>query len=188
MSSSICCFLTCIQISQDSDAGRDWGQDEKGTTEDEMAGWHHWLDGRESQWTLGVGDGQGGLACCDSWGRKKSDTTERLIWYDLIPEWPRGFHYFFQFMPEFYNKELMTWATVSSILFLLTVENFSIFDCKEYNQSDVDIDHLLMSMCRVVSYGVESGCLLWPVNSLGKTLLAFVLLHFVLQGQTCLLL
>ena len=66
------------------DAGRDWGQEEKGTTEDEMAGWHHWLDGRESQCTPGVGDGQGGLACCDSWGRKESDTTERLIWCDLI--------------------------------------------------------------------------------------------------------
>ena len=49
-----------------------------------MAGWHHWLDGRESQWTLGVGDGQGGLACCDSWGRKESNTTERLIWSDMI--------------------------------------------------------------------------------------------------------
>ena len=65
-----------------SDAGRDWGQEETGTTEDEMAGWHHWLDGRESEWTPGVGDGQGGLACCDSWGRKESDTTERLIWSD----------------------------------------------------------------------------------------------------------
>ena len=71
-------------IGKDSDAGRDWGQEEKGTTEDEMAGWHHWLDGRESRWTPGVGDGQGGLACCDSWGRKKLDTTERLIWSDLI--------------------------------------------------------------------------------------------------------
>jgi len=67
-------------IGKDSDAGRDWGQEEKGTTEDEMAGWHHWLDGRESQWTPGVGDGHGGLACCDSWGRKESDTTEQLIW------------------------------------------------------------------------------------------------------------
>ena len=63
-------------IGKDSDAGRDWGKEEKGMTEGEMAGWHHWLDGRESQWTLGVGDGQGALACCDSWGRKESDTTE----------------------------------------------------------------------------------------------------------------
>ena len=70
-------------IGKDPDAGRDWGQEE-GTTEDEMAGWHHWLDGRESGWTPGVGDGQGGLACCSSWGRKESDTTERLIWSDLI--------------------------------------------------------------------------------------------------------
>ena len=70
-------------VGKDSDAGRDWGQVEKGTAEDEMAGWHHWLDGRESGWTLGVGDGQGGLACCDSWGRKESDTTEPLNWTEL---------------------------------------------------------------------------------------------------------
>ena len=63
-----------------TDAGRDWGQEEKGTTDDEMAGWNHWHDGRESDWTLRVGDGQGSLACCDSWGRKESDTTERLNW------------------------------------------------------------------------------------------------------------
>ena len=62
-------------IGKDSDAGRDWGQEDKGKTEDEMAGWHHWLNGRESGWTLGVGDGRGGLACGDSWGRKESDTT-----------------------------------------------------------------------------------------------------------------
>ena len=67
-------------IGKDSDAGTDWGQEEKGTTEDEMAGWYHWLDGSESEWTPGVGDGQGGLACCDSWGRKESDMTERLNW------------------------------------------------------------------------------------------------------------
>ena len=56
--------------------GRDWGQEEKRTTEDEMAGWHHRLDGHGFGWTLGVGDGQAGLACCDSWGHKESDTTE----------------------------------------------------------------------------------------------------------------
>ena len=68
---------------KDSDAGRDWGQERKGTTEDEMAGWHHWLNGRESEWTLGVGDGQGGRVSCNSWGRKESDTTERLNWTEL---------------------------------------------------------------------------------------------------------
>ena len=71
-------------IGKDTDAGRDWGWEEKGTTEDEMAGWHHWFDGRESEWSPGVGDGKGGLACCDSWGRKESDMTELLIWSDLI--------------------------------------------------------------------------------------------------------
>ena len=64
-------------------AGKDWRQEEKGTTEDEMAGWHHGLDGRESEWTPGVGDGQGGLACCNSWGRKVSDMTKRLNWTEL---------------------------------------------------------------------------------------------------------
>ena len=58
-------------IGKDFDAGRDWGQEEKGMTEDEMAGWHHWLNGCESEWTPGVGDEQGSLACCDSWGRKE---------------------------------------------------------------------------------------------------------------------
>ena len=69
-------------IGKDSDAGRDWGQEEKGMTEDEMARWHHWLDGRESGWTPGVGDGQGGLAYCDSWGRKSQ--TRLSDWSDLI--------------------------------------------------------------------------------------------------------
>ena len=71
-------------IGKDPDAGRDWGHAEKGTTEDEMAGWHHWLDGHEFEWTPGVGDGQGGLACCNSWGPKESDTTEWLNWTELI--------------------------------------------------------------------------------------------------------
>ena len=65
-------------IWKDPDAGKDWRQEEEGTTEGEMAGWHHRLDGHEFGWTLEVGDGQGGLVCCDSWGRKESDTTEWL--------------------------------------------------------------------------------------------------------------
>ena len=65
------------------DAGRDWRQEEKRMTEDEIAGWHHWLDGRDSEWTLGVGDGQGGLAWCDSWGHIESDTTEQLNWTEM---------------------------------------------------------------------------------------------------------
>ena len=72
--------VKCWLIGKDSVAGRVLGQEEKGMTEDEMAGWHHLLDGHESEWTPGVVDGQGGLACCDSWGHKESDTTERLNW------------------------------------------------------------------------------------------------------------
>ena len=70
-------------IGKDPDAGRDWGQEEKGTTEDEMAGWHHWPDGHESEWTPGVGDGRRGLVCYDAWGHKVLDTTERLNWTEL---------------------------------------------------------------------------------------------------------
>ena len=70
-------------IRKDSDAGRDWGQEEKGATEDEMVGRHHGLNGGEFEWTLGNDDGQGGLACCDSWGRKESDMTEWLNWTEL---------------------------------------------------------------------------------------------------------
>ena len=73
----------CWLIGEDSDAGRDCRQKEKGTTEDKMAGWHHRLNGRESEWTPGVGDGQGGLVCCDSWGHKSwtqlSDWTDWLM-------------------------------------------------------------------------------------------------------------
>ena len=72
-------------IGEDSDAGRDWGQEEKGTIENEMAGWHHRIYGPKSEWTLGVGDGQGGLACCNLWGRKESDKTEWLNWTELNP-------------------------------------------------------------------------------------------------------
>ena len=74
-------------IGKDPDTGRDWGQEENETTEDEMAGWHHWLDGYEFGWTLGVGDGQGGLVCCDSRGCKESDTTEQLKWTELKLVW-----------------------------------------------------------------------------------------------------
>ena len=74
-------------IWKDPDAGKDWGQEEKGTTEDEIVGWHHWHNGHEFGWTPGVGDGQGGLVCCNSWGRKESDMTERLNWTELKTWW-----------------------------------------------------------------------------------------------------
>ena len=70
-------------IWKDPDAGKDWGQEEKGTIEDEMVGCHYRLNGHGFGWTPGVGDGQGGPACCSSWGHKESDMTERLNWTEL---------------------------------------------------------------------------------------------------------
>ena len=75
--------VKCWLIGKDSEAGKDWGQEKLGVTKDQLAGWHNQLDGQESEWTPGVGDGQGGLVCCDSWGCKESDTTERLNWTEL---------------------------------------------------------------------------------------------------------
>ena len=77
----------------DPDAGKDWGQEEKGTTEDEMAGWHHQLDGHGFGWTPGVGDGQGGLACCGSWSRQELDMTDwvtELNWTENL--WQNSAH------------------------------------------------------------------------------------------------
>ena len=68
------------------DAGKDWRQEEKGTTEDEMVGWHHWLNGHEIEKALGIGDGQRSLECCSPWGCKESDTTEQLNWNELIAD------------------------------------------------------------------------------------------------------
>ena len=69
-------------IGKDPDAGKDWRQEENGTTEDEMVGWHHWLYGYEFEKAPGVGEGQGSLACCGPWGHKESHTTEQLSWTD----------------------------------------------------------------------------------------------------------
>ena len=93
-------------LGKDSDARRFGGQEEKGTTEDEMDGWHHWLDGRESGWTPRVGDGQGDLACCDSWGPKESEKTDWLIWPDTISTTCSiTFFYFFKLI------HLLKWNT-----------------------------------------------------------------------------
>ena len=91
-------------IGKHSDAGRDWGQEEKGTTEDEMAGRHHRLNGHEFEWTPGVGDGQGGLACCDSWGHKESDMTERLNWAEL-----KQLSIFWQYINRLEQFTLIQW-------------------------------------------------------------------------------
>ena len=84
-------------IGKDPDAGKHWGKEKKRMTGDEMAGWHHWLDGHGFGWTPGVGGGQGGLACCSSWGRKESDMTKLILYIShSCPEnvpLPRIFNY-----------------------------------------------------------------------------------------------
>ena len=74
-------------IWKDPDAGKDWGHEEKGKREDEMAGWHHWLNWHGFEQTWGVGNGQGSLACCSTLGRKESDMTEWLNWLLLNEDW-----------------------------------------------------------------------------------------------------
>ena len=97
-------------IWKDADAGKDWGPEEKGTTENEMVGWHHWLDGHVFEQAPGVGDGQGGLACCSSWGHKESDTTEQLNWTEhqlpskFLRFWKKGYDH-----PEFYAQWKLEW-------------------------------------------------------------------------------
>ena len=85
-----------------------------------------------------------------------------------------------------FAKELMEWATVSSRSCFCCLYRASLFSCKEHNHSDFNVDHLLMSTCRVVSSVVEKGCLLLPACSFDKTLLAFAVLYFALQDHTCL--
>ena len=135
-------------IGKDPDYGRDWGQEEKGMTEDEMAGWHHQLNGHE-------------------WVNSES------LWWTVRPcvLWFMGS-----------QRVGHNWVTE------LNWYIFSIFSCKEYNQSEFCIDYLVMSMCGVFSCVAGRGCLLWPVHSPGKTLLNFALLHSVLQGHIFLLL
>ena len=113
-------------IWKDPDAGKDWRREEKGMTEDEMAGWHYWLNGRESGWTPWVGDGQGGLACCSPWGRKESNTTDwtELNWTGIsqtpwIPHFSNCCLHFssnlFLILVHFINNCIfsVTWAILS---------------------------------------------------------------------------
>ena len=100
-------------IGKYSDAGRDWGQEEKGTTEDEMAGWHHQLHGHEPEWTQGLGDGQGGLACCVSWSHKESDMDELLNWTEL--NWTAKDYYIIQ---EIYNNSAKQYCCASDWIFM----------------------------------------------------------------------
>ena len=118
-------------------------------------------------------------------GVEESDTTELLNWAKL-----NGlvvFHTFFNFSLNLAIRNSWSEPQTAPGLFFANCIELLHFGWKEYNQSDFSVDHLVMSMYRVFSCVVGRGCLLWPVCSLGKTLLAFVLLHSVLQDQICLL-
>ena len=128
-------------IGKDSDTGRDWGQEKKGPTEDEMAGWHHLLDGHEFVWTPEVGDGQGGLACCNSWGRKESDMTEQLNWTEtLIVTWSTlhrkvltrnsGYQECFLACPRQVQRELYRWLLMPLEKWIQTCGGFILISGK----------------------------------------------------------
>ena len=102
-------------IRKDPDAGKGWRWEEKGTTKDEMVGWHHWLNGHEFEQTLGVGDGQGSLMCWSPWGRKKSDTTERLNWTELCE---LSFHDFYLF-----NSGLLVFSSLDCQVHVLKISS-----------------------------------------------------------------
>ena len=116
-------------IGKDPDAGKDWGQEEKGMAEDEMVGWYHWVDGHEFEQAPGVTDGQGSLACCSPCSCKESDTTEQLnqltdhvnaIYfykgYQIILIWKRGSTVFEKPFHTFVLIPLLLWVTLFSSL------------------------------------------------------------------------
>ena len=105
---------SCL-IGKDPDAGRDWGQKEKGATGDEMAGWHHRLNAHECGWTPGVSDGQRGLECCDSWGCKESDMTARLNWTALKLSWILSVGFVFC-----HNDQIVIYSSTKTRLFMET--------------------------------------------------------------------
>ena len=96
-------------IGKDPDAGKNWRQEEKQMVEDEMVGWHHWLDGHEFEQAPGVGDGQGILACCSPWGCKESDTTEWLNRTELNWSWWAHFKWWLP-GPEERHSEVVNWG------------------------------------------------------------------------------
>ena len=139
-------------VGKDSDAGRDWGPEEKGMTEDEMAGWHHWLDGCESGWTPGVGDGQGGLACCDLWGHKESDMTEWLNWTELncpgiIKKCGKACHSWFDSPTSFFYSNFRNTLFAHLLMLLPHDRNSSFMYVLYHCYSPITGKHLIVLLC-----------------------------------------
>ena len=152
-------------IWKDPDAGKDWRQEEKGMTEDKVFGWHHQHNGYEFEWTLGVGDGQGGLVCCGPWGCKELDMTERLNWTELKPKYiypaapnpwgvsPKGKARIPREMDSFFKKILLTFSSLilkKAAQWLWTVEDSTPLPAGKEGAS------LLLSLC--LSHPSESDC------------------------------
>ena len=136
-------------IAKNPDAGKDWRQEEKGMTEDEMAGWHHWFDGHEFEQAPGVGDGQRGLACCSPWGRKELDMIEWLNWteldFKLIPSqtWTWGDSSF---------KRLPTFTTILCQIFL----------CDGDSSENLESPSRIRDTKRTHGYRLQRKYSLWP--------------------------
>ena len=133
-----------------TDAGKDWGQEEKGTTEDEMAGWHHRLNGCEFGWTLGVGDGQGSLVCCNSWDHKESDMTERLNWTELMQGWlniKKIIHWNNSFNPPHQLLKKNLCSSINGYRKDLTKLNIHLFVIKTHSKQEIDRNFLLGAYC-----------------------------------------
>ena len=145
-------------IGKDPDAGRDWGQGEKGMTEGEMAGWHHRLDVHEFGWTLGVGDVQGALACCNSWGRKESDTTERLNWTEL--KYIQKILFFLAVEPFLKEETSFCWKAV-----LMNSFEIWVFGAQEQAKLNKKKRHIFRGLVES-QRGTERQCLR---RTLGKT-------------------
>ena len=156
-------------IGKDSDAGRGWRQEEKGTTEDEMAGWHHWLNEHEFGWTPGVGDGQGGLVCCDSWGRKESDTTEWLNWTEL-----RGDKLLMSDIPKISHQCWQLYTALLLSLFLYPLSHF------HFKESELPVSQLWLIpyFSDMVSQNILVSRIFWVSTLIFmNTWIKFVFIH-----------
>ena len=146
-------------IWKDPDAGKDWRQEEKGATEDEMVGWHHWLYGHECEQAVGVGDGQGGLVCCSLLGHKELDMTERLNWTDWI------LHLVILFKEKRALKNCCFWTVV------LEKALESPLDCKEIQPVNPKGNQSWIFFGRTDAETPILGHLMWRTDSLEMTLM-----------------